>query len=65
MTNERELEQLRQRVAELEAQLAKNNPLLDEAADAIDKLTAERDAEAALSRAREMHLAEASLRPAA
>ena len=38
-----EIEQLRQRVAELETQLAKNNPLLDEAADAIDKLTAERD----------------------
>ncbi len=38
-----EIEQLRQRVQELETQLAKNNPLLDEAADAIDKLTAERD----------------------
>ena len=38
-----EIEQLRQRVAELETQLAKNNPLLDEAADALDKLTAERD----------------------
>lgn len=31
------------RIDELETQLAKNNPLLDEAADAIDKLTAERD----------------------
>lgn len=38
------IEQLRKRVAELEKQIEMNNPLLDEAADAIDKLTAERDA---------------------
>lgn len=31
------------RIDELETQLAKNNPLLDEAADAIDKLTVERN----------------------
>lgn len=43
MTYKEECEALRQRVAELETQLAKNNPLLDEAADALDKLTAERD----------------------
>jgi len=33
-----EIEQLRQRVAELESQLAKNNPLLDEAASHIDAM---------------------------
>lgn len=36
-------EHQQKRIDELETQLAKNNPLLEEAADAIDKLTAERD----------------------
>ena len=36
-------EQLRQRVAELEARLERINPLLDEAADKIDALEKKRD----------------------
>ena len=38
-----EIEQLRQRVAELEARLERINPLLDEAADKIDALEKKRD----------------------